>query len=358
MNVIAWIGLSQSLFAAILMFNKKNSSLSDRILSGWLILLAFEFLICSLDYQIFGQPLLSGSFLLFNPALYLYVSSLTKPKFKLRLIQLLHLLPYVIFEIFIYSIKEKFSLDTFFVHDKYLIFRLIFAIATFISWLVYNPLSLILVHKHRMNLQNERSNIEKNENLGWVLTFSVFYVVFCIFAVIITVIAYYQQLNPLTPHIYNYATLLLLVYIMSFYGLRQETPGITFPESENVRTPYQNSTLSAEEKRVIKEKIFQFVEVRKAFLNPDLNMDLLAEKIKVPKYQITEVLSTEIGKNFFQFVNYYRVEAVKIMLLDPKNYYSIEAIGYECGFSSKSTFYTVFKSMTGETPVTYRNKVK
>ncbi len=358
MDIIAWIGLSQSVFAAVLMFNKKNSSLSDRILSGWLILLAFEFMICGLDYQIFGQPLLSGSFLLFNPALYLYISSLTKPRFKLQPVQLLHLLPYVIFEVYIYSIEEKFSLDTFFMHDKYFIFRVIFAASTFISWFVYNPLSIVLVHKHRMNLQNERSNIEKNENLGWVLAFTVFYVVFCIFAVIITVIAFYKQMNPLTPHIYNYATLLLLVYIMSFYGLRQEAPEITFPKEGNNRIPYKNSNLSTEDKQNIEKKIYQFIEAKKGYLNPDLNMELLAEKIKIPKYQITEVLSTEIGKNFFQFVNYYRVEAVKVMLLDPKNYYSIEAIGYECGFSSKSTFYTVFKSMTGETPVSYRSKVK
>ncbi|HEY6915810.1 MAG TPA: helix-turn-helix domain-containing protein, partial [Paludibacter sp.] len=64
--------------------------------------------------------------------------------------------------------------------------------------------------------------------------------------------------------------------------------------------------------------------------------------LKIPKYQITEVLNTELGNNFFQFVNHYRVEAVKMMLSDPKNKYSIEAIGYECGFSSKSSFYTVF----------------
>jgi len=357
MITIAWIGFCQSLFAAILMFTKKESSLPDKILSGWLTLLAIEFMACGLDYEIFGKPLLSSSFLLFNPSLYLYVSSLTRPKFKLQWLQLLHLLPFILFEIFIYLFKEPFSLDTFFLHDKYFIFRIIFASATILSWCVYNPLSLVLVHKHRMYLQNEWSNIERNESLGWVLVLAIFYVVYCVCAVIITVFAYLNNWNPLTPHIYNYSTMLVLIYIMSFYGLRQQVVSKQLLIDEPL-TPYKNSTLSAEKKQKIQQKILVYFEKEKAYLNPELSMNVLSEYLNIPKYQITEVLNTEIGKNFFQFVNYYRVEAVKKMLADPKNKFSIEAIGYDCGFFSKSSFYTVFKSITGETPVSYRNEIK
>ena len=120
---------------------------------------------------------------------------------------------------------------------------------------------------------------------------------------------------------------------------------------------YKNSTLSTETKAKIKQKIITFFEKEKAYLNPDLSMDVLSESLKIPKYQLTEVLNIEIGKSFFQFVNFYRVEAVKKMLTDPTNKYSIEAIGYDCGFSSKSSFYTVFKSMTAETPVAFRNSI-
>ena len=353
MSTIAWIGFCQSLFAAILMFNKKNSSLSDKVLSGWLSLLAIDFMICALDYEIFGLPLLSSSFLLFNPCLYLYINSLTRPEFKLRPIQLLHILPFVFFETYTYIIKEPFSLDTFFNHDYYYIFRLIFALSTILSWCVYIPLSLILVDRHRKNLKNEWSNIEKNENLSWLLAVAVFYVVFCIFAVIITIIAYSYHLNPLTPHIYNYSTLLLLVFIMSFYGLRQQVPTKQILEEE-LQTPYRNSTLPEETKQIIRKNILLYFENEKAYLNPDLSMNVLSENLKIPKYQITEVLNTTIGMNFFQFVNHYRVEAVKKMLADKKNKFSIEAIGYECGFTSKSSFYTEFKNMTGKTPVSYR----
>ncbi len=356
MKTLIWIGFCQSLFAAILMFTKKDRSLSDKILSGWLILLSADFLSCGLNYEIFIKPLLSSSFLLFNPALYLYIKSLTRPKFRLKWIQVLHLLPFIAFEIYAYIIKQSFSLDTFFVKDDNYIFRLIFGAATIVSWLIYNPLSLILVHKHRMHLRNELSNIEKNENLGWVLAVAIFYVVYCILAFLITVIAFYSNLNPLTPHIYNYITLLVLIYVMSFYGLRQKVVSKQLLASESV-IHYRNSTLNLESKDKIKQKIFNYFEKEKAYLNPDLSMDVLSDSLKIPKYQLTEVLNIEIGKNFFQFVNFYRVEAVKRMLTDPHNKYSIEAIGYDCGFSSKSSFYTVFKSMTGETPVAFRNSL-
>ena len=357
MSTVAWIGFCQSLFCAILMFTKKEKSLSDKILSGWLTLLAIEFMICGLDYEIYGHPLLSGSFLLFNPCLFLYISSLTRSQFTLRWIQILHLLPFAFFELNIYLIKQSFSLDTFFNPDNYFIFRLFFSISLFISWCVYIPLSLILVNRHRIYLKNEWSNIEENESLGWLLAFTVFYVVFCIFAILITSIAYFKHLNPLTPHIYNYTTLLLLVYIMSFYGLRQKVTLKKTSSVEEILTPYKKSTLSIETKQYIQQKIIEYFEKEKGYLNPDLNMNVLSVQLKIPKYQITEVLNTTIGMNFFQFVNYYRVEAVKKMLSNPQNKFSIEAIGYDCGFTSKSSFYTVFKNITGETPVSFRNKV-
>lgn len=354
MNTIAWIGFSQGLFAAILMFTKKESSVSDKILSGWLFLLGFEFLTCGLDYEIYRQPLLSSSFLLFNPALYLYVKSLTKAGFRLRYIQLLHLLPFIVFEITAYILKEPLSLQSYFNNEGNYIYRMFFASATITSWTVYNPLSLILVHKHRISLQNEKSNIEKNEKLGWLLGLSIFYVVYCIVAFMLTVFVYGTSLNPLTPHIYNYSVLLFVIYVLSFYGLRQQQLKPDFQQKTNGEH-YRNSQMTPEKRREICGKITAFIEQKKAYLDPELNMDTLSAAIKIPKYQITEALNTETGKNFFRFVNAYRVEAVKKMLADPKNKYSVEAVGYECGFASKSSFYTVFKNLTGQTPFEYRS---
>ncbi|MBN1415691.1 MAG: AraC family transcriptional regulator [Bacteroidales bacterium] len=356
METIAWVGFSQSLFAGLLILTKKERTVSDKLLSGWLCLLAIEFLTCALDYIIFGKPLLSSSFLLFNPAFYLYLSSLTDKKFHLKYIQLLHLLPFLFFEIGAYIIKETISVRSFLRDDTTLGFRLAFSLATFISWVTYNSASLVRVIRHRRNLKNEFSTIENYISLGWLLFIIVFYNTYCIVSFIIGGTVIFQGSDLILPHIFNYSALLFMVYAFGFYGLWQK-PIYTRPAGDELPERYRNSALGARRKKEIKNKIIHYFDNERPYLRSDLNMDLLAAELKVPKHQLTEVLNTDIGCNFFQFVNGYRIEAVKAMLADRKNKFSIEAIGYECGFNSKSTFFTVFKNLTGQTPQEYKNSI-
>ncbi len=114
--------------------------------------------------------------------------------------------------------------------------------------------------------------------------------------------------------------------------------------------------MSDDRKIEIKNTLINFVETTEAYLNPDINMSYLSKKTNIPKHNITEVLSTELDKNFFKFINDYRVKKVK-ELLEKDNNYSIEGIGYECGFSSKSSFFTVFKKITGMTPMQYKKSL-
>jgi AraC-like DNA-binding protein len=356
METIAWVGFSQSLFSALLIMTKKERTVSDKLLSGWLCLLAVEFLTCALDYIIFGKPLLSSSFLLFNPAFYLYVSSLTNKNFHLKYIQLLHLLPFLFFEIGAYMIKETISVRSFLETDTTLGFRLAFGLATMLSWLVYNSLSLVTVLRHRRNLKNEFSTIENYISLGWLLFIIVFYNVYCVVSFVIGVTYIFQGSNLMLPHIFNYSALLFMVYAFGFYGLWQK-PIYTKTNMEETPERYKHSVLGSRKKKEIKNKIIQYFEEARPYLQSNLSMDILSSELKVPKHQLTEVLSTQIGSNFYQFVNGYRIGAVKAMLSDENNKYSIEAIGYECGFNSKSTFFTVFKNLTGQTPQEYKNSL-
>jgi len=354
METIAWIGFSQGLFAAILMLAKREVSISDKILTAWLILLAIEFLTCAIDYRTYGVPLLSSSFLLFNPAFYLYSSSLVGGAFKLKPLQLLHLIPFLFLEIFAYVIKEPYSIRNFFDSNANLWFRYAFSVASVISWVAYNWATFNVLIRHRKRLVNEFSTIESNKRVGWLLFIVVFYNMFCLASIVVAASAIIFRLNfPVSP-VYNYSALLLMVYILGFYGLRQ---GTIFtdknPDEEEVKEKYIHSMLTDVRKNEIGRMLNEYFSKKRPYLNPELNMNMLSSALNVPKYQLTEVLNTLIKKNFFQYVNEYRVETVKKMLVI-KTEYSIEAIGYECGFNSKSSFFTVFKNITGLTPLQYR----
>ena len=355
MEIIAWVGFFQGLFAAILVAAKRERRVSDRLLSAWLSLLSLEFLIFVVDYNTFGYPLLSSSFLLFNPAFYLYVNSLVNVSFKLKWQQLLHLLPFLFLEVFAYILRIPYDLKNFFMVDSTFWFRALFSISSVISWIAYNYATIFAMLKHRSTIVNEFSNIDGYKRIGWLFYVVISYNLYCLLLVITSALSIFIVISiPLTP-MFNYSALLFTVYIFGFYGLRQtviyKTP-VVQPVQED---RYSKSQLTAEKKLRIKNRILKYFNEEKPYLNPELSMDILSGSLNIPKHQLTEVLNTEIGKNFFQFVNEYRVEAVKEQLLNPKNIYSIEAIGYDCGFSSKSSFFTVFKRITGKTPQEFRD---
>jgi len=356
MEIIAWIGFSQALFSGLLTLTKDPKSISDRLLSTWLFLLATDFLLLGVESKVYPDfVFLTNSFLLFNPALYLYTCSLTNPNFKLRLSQLFHLSPYLFFKIASWIIKEPQSFETFFQPNQTLWFRLLFGIFALISWVVYLWLTGVILTRHRKLIQNEFSTIDLFKKIGWIHFIVVFYILYC-FSVLIWGVFNIIILNTTSITIFNYSVLLFFIYIFGFYGLKQKEIFKRTPR-ENETVKQQNSILNETATEKVKTKILTYFQKEKPYLNPDLNMTLLSETLKIPKHHLTEVLNSNLGKNFFQFVNEYRVEAVKKELSNPKNPYSIEAIGFECGFNSKSTFFSVFKNITGQTPMEYKIQI-
>ena len=90
-----------------------------------------------------------------------------------------------------------------------------------------------------------------------------------------------------------------------------------------------------------------------------LDREKIATQLGISAGYVSQIINTVTGENFSTYINRHRVEAVKELVLDPEfDNYSLLAIGLECGFSSKTTFYNVFKKMSGLTPNAYRKKHK
>lgn len=98
----------------------------------------------------------------------------------------------------------------------------------------------------------------------------------------------------------------------------------------------------------------------KVFLNPDLNLQLLAQYLGVSEKRCSYVLNRGMDANFNRYVNTLRIEAFKERIKEGQNRsYTLTSIAYECGFDSKSTFNRVFKSICGITPSEFvRNSQK
>lgn len=134
-------------------------------------------------------------------------------------------------------------------------------------------------------------------------------------------------------------------------------------ESEQVishqvdKTP--KNTLSAEKRNEIVDNVVALMSVDKLYLQTELTLQDLGEKLNVPYYQVSQAINEGMQKSFYDLVNGYRVEEAKRLLSDPASSNSkILAIGLDSGFNSKTTFNTVFKKFTGLTPSDYRQTQK
>ncbi len=106
-------------------------------------------------------------------------------------------------------------------------------------------------------------------------------------------------------------------------------------------------------------KLEQLMQVEKLYLDNELSLPQLAERLEMSIHDLSFILNERIGLNFFQFVNTYRVEEAKqIMLSDKHKHLNILGIAYSAGFSSKTTFNTVFKSQTGLSPSAFMRQHK
>lgn len=118
-------------------------------------------------------------------------------------------------------------------------------------------------------------------------------------------------------------------------------------------------SLSYEQMQEICDNAVGFLTESKAFLNPDITLASLAKDISVPSRNLSRSINSYLNRNFFEFVNGMRVEYAKKRLLElSTSEYNIDSIYSECGFRSRSSFFQVFKKITGKSPAAWLTDTK
>lgn len=86
---------------------------------------------------------------------------------------------------------------------------------------------------------------------------------------------------------------------------------------------------------------------------------MLSKILNLSQGYISQTLNSNSQLNFNEYVNSLRIDDAKHMLKSTDfDNYTIVAIGLECGFNSKSSFYSAFKKFTNKTPSEFKKNVR
>jgi YesN/AraC family two-component response regulator len=123
--------------------------------------------------------------------------------------------------------------------------------------------------------------------------------------------------------------------------------------SENkLNSRYYHSNLSEDYKKQIYISLKELLNSEiNPFLDKELTLGSLASSLDLNPHQLSQVINEKAGMNYNDFINMYRINYAKNLLLLPDyKKFTIAAISDLSGFQSKTTFYTAFKKYTGVTP--------
>ena len=123
-------------------------------------------------------------------------------------------------------------------------------------------------------------------------------------------------------------------------------------ENQKKKLRYHSSKLKKEDAQRIEAKLNKYLVENKLFLEPDLTLQKLAKVINERPHYVSQVINQLYQKRFHDYINSYRIIEAKKLLIT--TYLKIEAIAYDSGFNSLSTFNAVFKKETGTTPSKFR----
>lgn len=308
-----------------------------------------------INYFLIDTTLLTG------PLVYFYVRSATEPGFRTTRMRLLHFLPmglYVVFRILIglYDCLQagfdQVQNGVLFEKLEMGAFSILISVLGYFSILLYIAFSIQVYLQHRARIVQLFSNTEQME-IRWLRNFlACFGVLFLAAFVFDFINALVMELSWKQNWWLHFLRGLALLYV-GITGWRTV--------SENgKRAPYlaEETLADAMPQPVVSDSLASlagvlsdYMQSRRPYLDAELSLRSLADQLQLSPVLLSQVVNQGFGKNFNDFINAYRVNAVKERLArGADKHLSLLGIAYECGFNSKATFNRAFKKQTGLTP--------
>ncbi|KAA1241435.1 helix-turn-helix domain-containing protein [Aquimarina sp. RZ0] len=359
LNQFVYFGFFQSLLLLMIYLFSPGKR---KHISGYM-----AFLILTLFIGLFGKVLYSAgvwnrnfrliafselSALLFGPTVYLFTRAILQKKVYSHQ-DLIHYIPGFLYSVFIIVyfmipsdlvIRGRSSTGE--------LKRVIYGCHAL--GLVVNTTYWGLALKIFKTFQNKvRNELSYNLRTRFIINFLLIIgICLCIWILLysISLLGYEMLERDARPYIWIVLTLVIL--FITYYGM--VSPQVLRIVPETLARKYAQSKLSVTDMEHLKIKLENLMHEKKPFLNSKLLKAELAEMLGVSNPELARLLNENIGMNFFEYVNYYRIkEFVSLAKTERAKQLTFFGIAQEAGFNSKTTFNKSFKKLMGTSPSTY-----
>ncbi len=364
------------LFALMILLVPHKRHRSDVFLIGFLVTQAFIPLHLLINYgdgfRLVALEISPNLFRIFElaywlegPLLLWYTRSLVYKKYTLSKVDFLFVVPALLY--FIWTVLDFYMMSN---ADKYSLLvnyesvndgtftRHFSGFVREVLRVAFSVMCLIDIRHCRQQIRKRYSNVD-DIDFGWLNFLVIGFMVVRIWAVMVSVALI---LSAHTPYVLdvefmglsgNY-TVFILVSALIFRSVSQSTlfEGVDPLDKESAGN---NDLGKADVDPNLVEHLERHMESEKPYLANILTLEHLANQLDMAPRVLSNVINRHYERNFFEFINQYRIEHAKLMLSDPIHQKKtiLEVMG-ECGFNSKATFNTFFKKIVGSTPSQFR----
>lgn len=356
--IIYFVGLMGFTLAIISLFASRKIHPIKYSLSSLLIVSSLVIILGSLHFS--GKTIhlihlfrLDSPFhYLLGPAIYFYTYTILNPKFKYRTIHLLHLLPFLLnfielLPFYLSSPETKVANYLVFLNKGSVIMPFHYLMKTFL-FSIYFFAQFFLLKKYRLVelIQNKTNSYL----FYWFIIYmsSQFILIAGIYLDLITGLKLFAdpyRFSMLMMTFFHFSVIIgLLLFPELLYG--------TLAIDSAVTEKYRRSKLTDADKNQILNLLYGFImREDKPYLNEKITLAEVSKLLNVGPHQISQVINEKTNFNFNDFINCYRIEESKKLLISASHSnLTIDAIAQKAGFNSKSAFYRAFKKNSGITP--------
>jgi AraC-like DNA-binding protein len=383
LQIASVVGALQGLLLTGVLFAQKKNRTANVLLA--VLMATFTIYLAGTVYFAAGLVRLFTHFFgvsyqtpwVFGPLVYLYARAASDRSWRFERRTLIHFVPVAINTLafspyYFLSGAEKLAMMDRWVAGDVPLQLAILDPFKYVSGLAYSIATVLYLRRHRRQVEHSYSNIGR-VNLTWLMTLTVAAFGIWLLATSLKI----AGVAGLVRDAHISLAMAVLVYAIGYMGLRQpevfryETAEYPVPKSlSNVQPPaptpdepepasrYERSGLSDLEAHRLKTSLLAIMDSERPWRDSELTLADLAERLGSTPHKLSEVLNSEVGQTFYDFVNGYRVREVQRRIkAGEARALKMLALAMDAGFASKSTFNQAFKKHTSQTPSDFRQAV-